>query len=73
MHIPSCYDPQVQEDRRQLQWDRTMARLQKCIGCGQPLLLVRYIDLTPFGVSESLCEDCFTRHSQWPPSCPPHL
>ena len=66
MRIPQCYDPEAQETRRQKQWDATMERLRKCASCHQPLLLVRYIDLAPYGVHEGLCEECFFRHSQWP-------
>lgn len=65
MEIPQCYDPVYQEEQRQRQWDARQQRLAKCVCCNQPLELVLFVDLTPFGLKETLCEECFFRHSRW--------
>ena len=37
MNIPNCYDPAVQEERRQRDWDRWIQQLPTCGCCGTPL------------------------------------
>lgn len=33
MKIPDCYDPVVQEERRQASWDKTVKSLPECSLC----------------------------------------
>lgn len=65
VQIPECYDPVYQEELRQRQWDARQLRLPKCVSCRQPLDHGRYLDLTPYGAKEQICEECFFRHSRW--------
>ena len=37
MKLPNCYDPVVQEERRQRDWDRWIQRFPVCDCCGETL------------------------------------
>ncbi|MGN0978206.1 MAG: hypothetical protein ACI4PH_09145 [Faecousia sp.] len=37
MKLPNCYDPVVQEERRQRDWDRRIQRFPVCGCCGRVL------------------------------------
>lgn len=39
MEIPDCYDPVVQEERRQVRWDRLADKLPVCTLCKTKLFL----------------------------------
>lgn len=59
MTLPDCYDPVVQEERRQLAWDRWIRRFPVCHGCGQPLLAgAVYFALNVGDKTLNICQLC---------------
>ena len=55
MQIPDCYDPILQEERRQDEWDRKCSACPQCSCCGSPVLMAdTYLEYGEI----VLCEEC---------------
>lgn len=63
--IPDCYDPIIQEARRDASYAAMLNRLPKCMGCGHPITSEMYLDLEPFGVQGRACEHCYRLHRHY--------
>lgn len=62
MLVPDCYDPAVQEDRRQGEWDRRCAASPRCSCCNGSVY--PYDTFTEIILGETtylFCEKCVSR------------
>lgn len=55
MQIPDCYDPSIQDERRQADWDKYIEKLPVCTICGR---LVHYGEKYHVAHSENVCREC---------------
>ena len=55
MTIPNCYDPVLQEERRQAKWDKLINSLPKCDACNARILTGQKFH-TAGGLT--ICRDC---------------